>query len=172
MVWHAYQLNHRNFLEDCRRAGKMDVWKAGLQWAGINSCIDNKTFECTANEKAQSNWKTSTGHAWDSLNDAKDASVPCPMCQKPVEIPWTGWIDEKQWQLVEKGTLYGEKAAKGFADKAMSARCQSCKTSFTGETLKLAKFRKDMEALRFSNVPMPGTVLNIDGEIPRILFEY
>lgn len=167
MVWHAYHLNPRDYLEDCLRFGKMDTWKAGFPWADVNSCIDNSTFEYTATESAQDFWRKVTGSAWNSVDDDQDASLPCPMCQRPVEVTWTGWTNESQWQVGLRDTLRGELAATGFADKAMRAQCNSCQTSFTGETLKLAKFRKDVEALKKYTVPMPGTVLNMDGNSRR-----
>ena len=37
MVWHAYMLNPRCFLEDCFRLGLMDFWMTGLPWALIVS---------------------------------------------------------------------------------------------------------------------------------------
>ena len=167
MVWHAYHLNPRDYLEDCFRFGKMTTWRAGFPWADINSCIDNTTFEYTTTGRAQEHWTRVTGSAWDSLSDDQNARVPCPMCQKPVDVPWTGWTNQRHWEEDFHGTLRGESAAAGFADKAMNARCDSCRTSLTGETLKLAKFRKDVEALKKSGIPMPGTVLNMDGKSQR-----
>lgn len=59
--------------------------------------------------------------------------------------------------------LRGEIEATGIADKSFSFSCP-CGTVINHELLKTQKFRKDMEALRFDDIPMPGTLLDIKGE--------
>ena len=163
MVWHAYQLNPRDFLEDCLRYGKMDFWRAGFPWATINSCIDNDTFEFKPTSKAVETWERNTGHAWDSLNDSKDARIRCPMCKIHVSAPWTGWTQRGMWQYNTESVLVGDDLAIGFADRILYSNCQKCKTLVRHDDLKLVKFRDDMEGLRKWDYPMPGTILSLDG---------
>ena len=58
--------------------------------------------------------------------------------------------------------LTGETEANGFADqKFMFPAC--CGVIFDHDLLKTQKFRQDMEALLNNDVPMPGTILDLDG---------
>ena len=66
MVWHAYQLNPRDFLEDCIRHGKMGFWRAGLPWSAIDACISNEMFEFEAPIEAVKNFVGATGLPWNS----------------------------------------------------------------------------------------------------------
>ncbi|KAL9131574.1 MAG: hypothetical protein Q9217_000531 [Psora testacea] len=172
MVWHAYQLNPRDFLEDCIRYGKLGFWRAGFPWAPINACIDNDTFQFKPTEKAKHNWKFKTGYAWDSLEDSGDAILTCPKCKKFVKVPWTGCNREGAWDD-DCRTSLGD-IARGFADKAMKVQCNNCHIYTSHEDLKLAKFRNDIEALMIHDYPMPGTILNLKGipETPKDLVRH
>lgn len=163
MVWHAYQLNPRDFLEDCLRHGKMNFWRNGLPWSAINSCIDNDTFEFRAGSDAAESFRTKTGHQWNSLDDRETAVLQCPLCMKPTPVPWTTWNSPSMWRKGSRGTLEGEHSAVGFADMAFRATCINCKCDIRHDDLKMMKFRKDMLALYKDDVPMPGTILSIDG---------
>ncbi len=164
MVWHAYQLNPRDFFEDCLRYGKMRFWRAGLPWAAINSCINNETFDFHPSEKAVRYYENGTGSSWDSCLDPSNAQIKCPNCNKFRTTPWTMWNSESSWQMATYGdNLKGEIEATGIADKNFSFSCP-CGTVINHELLKTQKFRKDMEALRFDDIPMPGTLLDIKGE--------
>lgn len=45
MVWHAYMLNPRAYLEDCIRTGRMALWNVAVPWRLVAECIDSETFE-------------------------------------------------------------------------------------------------------------------------------
>lgn len=45
MVWHAYMLNPRAYLEDCIRHGRMAIWNVEMPWRVVAECIDSETFE-------------------------------------------------------------------------------------------------------------------------------
>lgn len=163
MVWHAYQLNPRDFFEDCLRFGKMKFWRAGLPWPVINSCINNETFEFTPSNEAVKYFENRTGFSWDSRVDPSEAQIKCHNCNKLHTIPWTKWDSKSSWQMeTYPKSLKGEHEATGFADKNFSFT-SPCGTWIDHEFLKMQKFRKDMEALRFNDVPMPGTLLDIKG---------
>lgn len=164
MVWHAYQLNPRNFLEDCLRFGKMAFWRTGLPWSAINACIDNTTFEFKPDQQAVKDFKTATGLAW------KDAGGPvpnktlitCPRCHKALKVPWTTWDRKEMWQVCND-RFHGEIAADGIADKCFRYACKECHLVITHDTLKVHKFQEDINLLKTELWPMPGTVLSIDG---------
>lgn len=163
MIWHAYQLNPRDFFEDCLRLGKMKFWRLGLPWAAINSCINNETFEFISSNEAIKYFEGLTGCTWDSRFDPPEAQVKCPNCNRVHGVPWTEWDLKSSWEMKSYATnLNGETEAKGFADKGFAYQ-SPCGTTIDHELLKTTKFRKDMEALRFHDIPMPGTLLDIKG---------
>lgn len=165
MVWHAYMLNPRDFLEDCLRQGKMRFWRSGLPWAVINPCIDNNSFEYTAGKPAMEYFETQTGHKWNSLDDSLNATISCPRCMKNLKFPQTGWHTPIAWQKSgqrKESELYGEVEAAGFSDKNFKVECQ-CGLVIDHEVYKVRKFRTDMQALHNLDVPMPGTVLSDTG---------
>lgn len=45
MVWHAYMLNPRAYLEDCIRLGRMALWNLKMPWNTIAACINASTFK-------------------------------------------------------------------------------------------------------------------------------
>ena len=68
------------------------------------------------------------------------------------------------WRNISGSSVFvGDSIAMGFADKILPLKCQSCNTVVRHDDLKLIKFRKDMEALRKWDYPMPGTILSLDG---------
>ena len=165
MVWHAYQLNPRDFLEDCLRYGKMKFWRTGLPWAAIDSCIDNDTFEFIPTAKAVRCFAKRSNCSWNSLDDLSEAQVKCPKCKKVHPVPWTEWSSKSAWVVAKYEAterLDGEILGHGFADRNFSF-ASPCGFTIDHETLRTQKFRKDIEALQYEDVPMPGTLLTLDG---------
>ena len=168
MVWHAYMLNPRDFLEDCLRQGKMRFWRAGLPWAVINSCIDNNTFEFRASDLAMERFEDKTGYRWDSLIDSPKATIDCPSCRRKLYVPRTGWDSPIAWtktSSLKYAKFHGESEATGFSDKSFEVQCQ-CGIVTNHELLRVLKFRRDIQALRELDVPMPGTLLSETGMSP------
>ena len=62
MIWHAYMLNPRAYLEDCIRLGRMSLWHTRFPWNAIAQCIDSSTFAFRAGNGAEVNFKRLTGH--------------------------------------------------------------------------------------------------------------
>ena len=165
MVWHAYMLNPRDFLEDCLRQGKMRFWRAGLPWAVINCCIDNNTFEFRASDLAIEHFEDQTGCRWDSLIDSPKATIDCPSCRRKLYVPRTGWDSQIAWTKtspLKYAPFHGESEATGFSDKSFEVQCQ-CGIVTNHELLRVLKFRRDIRALRELDVPMPGTLLSETG---------
>ena len=170
MVWHAYMLNPRDFLEDCLRQGKMKFWRAGLPWAVIDPCIDNHTFEYSAGDAAMKHFEGRTRYKWNSLIDPPTATIECPSCRRTLNVPWTRWDSQDTWtktNSLDLSASYGESVAAGFSDKKFEALCQ-CGLVIDHELLRVQKFRRDIQALRNLDVPMPGTVMLPTG--PYLLF--
>ncbi|PGH00734.1 hypothetical protein GX51_05615 [Blastomyces parvus] len=157
MVWHAYMLNPRDFLEDCIRLAKMSFWKTGLPWAIMNSCIDHKTFEYIPPSEAAINFTMQTGLQWDSNHDSPWKSLYCPQCDAHAIVPW-------QQENPQIGSIdHPFECCDGFGDKNFKAVCNNCGVTITHEKLRVAKFRHDVQRLISRSFPMPGTILNTDG---------
>ncbi|KAK9326097.1 hypothetical protein V1517DRAFT_103502 [Lipomyces orientalis] len=160
MVLHSFMLNPRTFFEDCIRQGKMDVWVTGLPWALINSCIDNSSFDYVATDEARSNFEQMTGFAWDNLHDPSTAKVLCPRGHW-IDCPWTDAFLDDPKRPFEQG--------RGYADRSFTATCAQCNFTTNHEILKLQKFRRDLQALLKDDVPMPGTILSLEGRPEKAL---
>ena len=158
MVWHTFMLNPRDFLEDCIRYGKLNLWKTGLPWEAIDACIDNDSFEFSASEKARQRFVNNMDLAWDSLYDSSYVEIQCPECRKHVSCPWTTCDSKSQW--IDKPGELGT----GFADRNFEARCKACGFSTDHEILRATKYSLDVERLRSHDNPMPGTLLDKNGE--------
>ncbi|KAK9234068.1 hypothetical protein V1525DRAFT_414242 [Lipomyces kononenkoae] len=155
MVLHSFMLNPRAFFEDSIRQGKMDVWATGLPWAQINDCINNSSFDYVVTDEVKSNFEQITGLAWDNLHDAPSARVLCPRGH-PIDCPWTDAVLGDPKRPFEQGT--------GYADRSFTATCAQCNLITNHEILKLQKFRRDLQFLLKDDVPMPGTILSLEGK--------
>jgi hypothetical protein len=62
MVWHAYMLNPRAYLEDCIRFGRMALWNTRMPWNAIAECIDPKTFVFEAGALAEASFTRLTSY--------------------------------------------------------------------------------------------------------------
>jgi hypothetical protein len=153
-----------DFLEDCIRYGKLDFWRTGFPWAEINACIDNETFEFIGSQEAIQNFETMTGQSWDSLSEDNIIEIRCPKCASTHAVPWTDWGKESAWitNSASRSKFIGETEAAGYADKPFGVAVD-CGIFFDHELFKTQNFRRDLVALRSKDIPMPCTILNIDG---------
>jgi len=88
MVWHAFMLNPRNYLEDCLRFGLKDLWATGMPWAAVNDAIDT-AFNYNVPEAGQETFTRATGHCWLASQDSIHKKLHCPRCTQQLDIPWT-----------------------------------------------------------------------------------
>jgi hypothetical protein len=51
----------------------------------------------------------------------------------------------------------------GYADAGFKTRCLQCKTHINSDHLRVKKFLDDAELCFYKDVPLPGTLLNLDG---------
>ncbi|PYI01980.1 hypothetical protein BO78DRAFT_472964 [Aspergillus sclerotiicarbonarius CBS 121057] len=156
MVWHAHMLNPRAFLEDCIRHGKMSFWTTGFPWHVIDACIDNRSLDYNAEQQAKNLFREKTGLPWDNLLDTSDKLLRCPCCGERIFVPWTDGTMSPLLEALFQGW-------QGFADKDFRTTCPRCRFSIDHESLKIAKFRQDIEALLAADLPMPGTYYNLRG---------
>ena len=88
MVWHAFMLNPRSYLEDCLRFGLKNLWTTGIPWKAVNAAITTQ-FSYEPAKEAMGAWVNMTGQAWDNLEDSMEVKVKCPKCANSCNIPWT-----------------------------------------------------------------------------------
>ncbi|KAG0123808.1 hypothetical protein HOY82DRAFT_582082 [Tuber indicum] len=149
MVWHAFILNPRCFLEDCYRVGKIDFWRAGLPWSVIDSLIDND-FDYNLPITAINNFQTSTNLSVENLDFPDSLPVNCPICSNLVPIPITNSRDST-----------------GYADSKFFKTCPNgtCQAVINIDTLSRAKFLQALDRLTSpAGTPLPGTILDKDGK--------
>ncbi|KAJ5520066.1 hypothetical protein N7463_000519 [Penicillium fimorum] len=156
MVWHAYMLNPRAFLEDCLRQSKMSVWATGFPWDVINASIDNGTLVFDPGSEARINFESRTGHSWDTIHESPNKSLLCFRCKQEVLAPWTeGSIG------CDPDVAFAH--CVGYADKSLRVPCPACKFNITHDSLRVQKFRSDVQKLLKDDFPMPGTLLAQNG---------
>ncbi|KAL2814542.1 hypothetical protein BDW59DRAFT_21011 [Aspergillus cavernicola] len=156
MVWHAHMLNPRSFLEDCIRHGKISFWSGGFPWEAINASIDDQTLVYEAGMQAARAFLSTTDLKWDNFQDLPMKTLRCPVCSHLNSAPWTtGKLTLPLHQTFSNWH--------GFTDKNFKISCAQCQLAITHATLRVQKFRTDVEGLLDDNLPMPGTIFNLWG---------
>ncbi|KAH8813048.1 hypothetical protein F5884DRAFT_879283 [Xylogone sp. PMI_703] len=155
MVWHAFMLNPRNYLEDCIRFGLKDLWATGLPWKAVNAVIDTN-FNYSPPVEAQTRFTEHVGLHWDNAKDSLTKTLPCPGCSAQLEVPWTTCGLSDKPSAKELSELYGT----GYGDRDFSYACNKCGIEVTHPLLRVAKFRKETENLLLHNWPLGGTILS------------
>ncbi|RKU48439.1 hypothetical protein DL546_000488 [Coniochaeta pulveracea] len=164
MVWHAHMLNPRAYLEDCMLAGLRALWHTGMPWVAVNTAIDNK-FNYIVSDDVKADWVARTDHSWDNQDDSMIKSITCPLCEVPVEIPWTtSGLNEHDTPGREPGLV-----GTGYGDGNFMFMCPGCDVILDKKVLSVGKFVKDTEALMGKGRPMPGTVLDPVSGMPEVI---
>ena len=101
-------------------------------------------------DSAKQVFQQSTGLAWDNLDDQPHKILTCPACPHRLHIPWTNWTCSAKRSIC-------------FADHDFEALCSNCGAFINHDVLRAQKFRRDLQLLLTQDVPMPGTVLTLDG---------
>ena len=159
MVWHSFVLNPRNYLSDCLRHGKRDLWAAGVPWGLITACIDNETFTYCPGEAASVAFIAATGRPW-SNTDEPPLSIACPGCSRPNRVDWTTSTTKDEWSLLKKG-----EGGFGYADTGFQMVCNRCGRLTGHNLLRAQAFARDVQRLSVGRTPMPGTILDVDGGV-------
>ncbi|KFA53947.1 hypothetical protein S40293_01804 [Stachybotrys chartarum IBT 40293] len=164
LVWHAYMLNPRLYLEDCLKQGYGSLWASGLPWKVINAAITGD-YLLTASEECKVNWTLRTNRDWDNLSDPWEKELPCLACASVNKIPWTTCGLPAGYQGDKRPGLIG----KGYGDGDLEYNCSQCKFKITNGALRLNKFRIDAQALINYDKAMPGTILDLETGMPLLL---
>lgn len=88
MVWHAFMLNPRNYLEDCIRFGLKHLWATGIPWLAVDEAIDTD-FNYAVPKQGMDTFSDVTGLSWNNTNDPINKTLDCPRRSTQVDIPWT-----------------------------------------------------------------------------------
>jgi hypothetical protein len=168
MVWHSYMLNPRDYLEDCLRYNKMDLWHTRMPWDMIALAIDSHTFQYKARPAAERYWKAQTGLNWDSLQDCDVKRLHCHGCQSELSVAWTDFRQLTPIVGRTKNNVYFDvdhvlSSGYGYCDKNFLTVCQNCDTEIHHDALQAEKFKNDVRMLRSQIRPMAGTVLGVNG---------
>lgn len=158
MVWHAYMLNPRIYLEDSVRYTKQTLWRTPFPWALVYASIDNETFDY--NPGNASHFEQTTGLKWDPLHEDRLAIVKCPQCCEANGVPWTQPPAKPEREALE--TYLAQDT--GFAGAQFEHSCYSCELVITHEKLRVGKFCDDAQSLLEHQRPLSGTILNAWGE--------
>lgn len=168
MVWHAYMLNPRAYLEDSLREGRMLLWHCPMPWQAIVECIDSQTFQYIPPAAAYEKFSR-TGFEWENTQNSNSTSVLCPYCSYANAVPWTtcGQITDSLNGNIRSGELAAVEAqlssGRGLADKDFIMNCDSCHEVVNHDNLCAGKFFRDMKQVINSNVMLPGTILGMTG---------
>ena len=169
MVWHAYMLNPRCYLEDCIRQGKLDIWHTSMPWEVVARSINSETFAYEATPAARTHFTELTGIPWEGITDSKTRPTLCPTCSTLNYVPWTTRAVGADYFLA---TTQSELEAEiddylsdgyGYCDQGLRHACTTCSRYITHDRLRIAKFANDVARLQVDNVPMSGTILGLQG---------
>ncbi|KAB8664805.1 hypothetical protein FH972_026232 [Carpinus fangiana] len=82
MVWHAFMLNPRCYLEDCLRGGMMQFWHRGMPWAAVDAAIDESGYYDPGPEAQSEFCKMTASSAWTNTSSTVDMKFGwCPSCE-------------------------------------------------------------------------------------------
>ncbi|RDL33351.1 uncharacterized protein BP5553_08790 [Venustampulla echinocandica] len=154
MVWHAFMLNPRNYLEDCVRFGLINIWATGLPWPAVDAVIDT-SFNYEVPEEGKVSFVNKTGHNWSNAEDPSTKTLNCPRCFQTLEIPWTTCGISEKPSVQEITELRGT----GYGDRDLSHICHRCGGMVDHGLLRVAKFKKETENLILKDWPLGGTIL-------------
>ncbi|KAK4501518.1 hypothetical protein PRZ48_007327 [Zasmidium cellare] len=176
MVWHAYMLNPRAYLEDCLRYGRMPLWHTPMPWKTAADCINSETFAYEPEAGAEQSFTSLTGLPWDNLADKNSKQVRCPGCRKVSFVAWTTCFGKASKTNITDDNILKFSidemlaSGRGYCDKDFIHMCFDCNKYTTHDSLRVGKFCDDVRRLANGDVPMAGTVLGHKG-LPWMAFD-
>lgn len=165
MIWHAYMLNPRTYLEDCVRLGLGGIWAADMPWGLLNQSLiadldrnNGMMYSYNPGTKAKADFELMTGLPWESLDDKSPTKeLLCPSCGTLNYCPWLSVRNDGNDTIVDTSS---------YSTSSMIFMCSSCSYTFSHDKLRFEQFMKDLEEYTIDNVPMPGTLLHVDTNMP------
>ncbi|GAB1743187.1 hypothetical protein NU219Hw_g9043t1 [Hortaea werneckii] len=169
MVWHAYMLNPRAYLEDCLRTGRMRLWHTKFPWKAVEACVDCEGFVFEPGDLAVDAWRVVTGSlSWSNLELGKK-KVCCPHCGGLNLCEWSTCGDGKG----DRSKLLSGRLASwiddilasshGYCDNDFGLICSACQRDIDHSRLAAGKFCSDLGLLIKDRIPMQGTLLDLQG---------
>ncbi|KAI7216520.1 hypothetical protein KC333_g4776 [Hortaea werneckii] len=169
MVWHAYMLNPRAYLEDCLRNGRMRLWHTRFPWKAVDQCIARESFAYEPGHLAVSAWGVMTGDlSWSNFELGKK-KICCPHCGVLNLCDWSTCGDcEGDRSKLQSGRLASWidgilASGNGYCDQDFGFACTACQRDIDHSRLAAGKFSSDLELLIKHRTPMQGTLLDLQG---------
>jgi hypothetical protein len=171
MVWHAYMLNPRAYLEDCIRSGRLTLWHTPLPWQAIADSIHAVYFTFDAGDEAQRAFEHTTTLPWANLAMPNTTRIKCPACNRSIDAPLTTCTEKADMGGVSTYSGLSDRldrilaSGTGYCDQNFTIDCPSCapQQKIDHKRLRAAKFCNDVKLLVNHTVPMAGTILSRDG---------
>ncbi|KAF2226108.1 hypothetical protein BDZ85DRAFT_294466 [Elsinoe ampelina] len=166
MVWHAYMLNPRAYLEDCIRENRMRLYHTEMPWEAINTAINDQTFDYRPTRAAQAFYAHLGGTSWDNESEQSEKIVSCPKCVMSNGVPWHEDGQHAKFsptRYFKANFEHWADAGTGYADKGFSRCCIYCGFVMNHENLVVGKFLRHLRLLRESDIALPGTFLGNQG---------
>lgn len=158
MVWHAFMLNPRTYLEDCIRFTKHALWRTSFPWQAISASIDEETYDYIQDDPVL--FQKITGRQGDPLMDEELKKITCPKCTTAATVPWTMPPAASGQDALE---LYLSNDP-GFTGSGFQVDCQNCGFTITHEKLRVGKFIDDASSVLIDQRPLSGTILSRYGD--------
>ncbi|TAQ86885.1 hypothetical protein B7494_g4772, partial [Chlorociboria aeruginascens] len=155
MVWHAFMLNPRTYLEDCIRFGVKDLWASGFPWRAVNTAIDT-SFNYTVPDNGKAVFVAKTGYNWNNAEDSLTTKSLCPRCNNTLVVLWTTCGTSDKPSAEELNEMKGN----GLGDRDFSYSCHKCGGAINHDLLRVSKFNNDALNLIQNHWPMGGTILS------------
>ncbi|KAF1958454.1 hypothetical protein CC80DRAFT_30895 [Byssothecium circinans] len=149
MVWHAYMLNPRTYLEDCMRMNKHMPWRTLFPWKLIHDSIDSDTLEYDRPEEAKNAFAMGTSINWNWRDDLRLKMLTCPRCGVYIEVPYTRPPHRSSTEAMEAFL-----DDTGYAGRAFVEQCPCCQLHITHESLRVGKFISDVDDLWLKKTPL------------------
>ncbi len=171
LVWHAYMLNPRDYLEDCLRMGRMHYWHAGFPWKVAMDCINDETFVYETSAEATNQFEELTGLPSNQTDFAYPSVkvLHCPVCSAARRCPWTTAGERllgrkySTWDSLSEGIDDALSGGSGWCDRGFAISCGVCQTAIDHDRLNVGKLCDDVKRLLHNDAPMGGTLLGYEG---------
>jgi len=147
MVWHAYMLNPRAYLEDCLRFGRLRLWHTRFPWQAAAEFVNSETFAYKPGQGAKGTFEHMTSIPYDNLSMKGERVVECPACYAVNRALWTTCVSDSPKSSFEsladgEAIIDGMLASgHGYCDKGLELNCLFCSKAITHERLAARRYQ-------------------------------